>query len=137
MKKEYGHICIEELTKTKSGGGEYFSDIEKNAAEKLINKIKQTAKDFILANDCQVELVDYQSETGFGFYIINNQCMGLIGVSYERLYQREENESEFYQAFENILANFFQIKNPSSLLRKVSDEDSEDFFRMTIAGKLG
>lgn len=136
--KEFGRICIEEISGHGIGGGEYFGDIQKEHAEKLMIKIKQLAKDFILANDCSVDLVDHQDESsGFGFYIINKQGLGLINVYYEFLYQAENSaKPDFSSTFEKILANFFQISNPAGLLKKVSDEESLDFFKMTVEGKL-
>lgn len=135
--KEFGHICIEHVSEQGAGGGYYFEDIQKENAEEVLNKIKQLAKDFVFDNDCQVELVDYQDKSGFGFYIINKQGLGLINVCYETLYQSEGfGKSDFRQTFEKILANFFQIENPAGLLKKVSDEESLDFFKMTVEGKL-
>lgn len=137
MMKDFGHICIEQVSEQGVGGGEYFKDIQKERAEELIGKIKQLAKDFILANDCQVDLVDHQDKSGFGFYIINKQGLGLINVYYEILYQSEEfSKSDFRQTFEKILSGFFQIDNPVGLLEKVSKEEDTDFFKMTIEGKL-
>ena len=135
--KEFGHICIEQVSEQGVGGGEYFKDIQKEKAEELIGKIKQLAKDFILANDCQVDLVDHQDKSGFGFYIINKQGLGLINVYYEFQYQSEDfSKSDFRQAFERILSNFFQIENPAGLLEKVNEEEVSDFFKMTIEGKI-
>ena len=138
MKREYGRIYTKELTESSLISREYPNDLDKREAEKLIIKSKQLAKDFILANDCYVELVDYQDETGFGFYIINKKSIGLIKVYYEIHYQKEDiSELNFEQSFENILSDFFEIENPAELLNKVSNEEKpEDFFRMTIEGKL-
>lgn len=142
MKKEYGHILIEELTELGANGEEYFSDISRDDANKIISKLKQITKDFVLANGCQIDLVDYKLDSElnpeFGFHIINRQEIGLIKVYYVTLYQKEEtNESDFRQVFEAILADFFQIENPAGLLEKVSDKDSgDDYFKMTIEGRL-
>ena len=64
--------------------------------------------------------------------------MGLIKVYYEIHYQKEDiSELDFKQGFEDILSDFFEIENPAGLLNKVPDEEeTEDFFRMTIEGKL-
>ena len=138
MKREYGRIYIKELTESSLSSREYPNDLDKREAEKLITRLKQLAKDYILANDCYVELVDYQDGTGFGFYIINKKSMGLIKVYYEIHYQKEDiSELDFKQGFEDILSDFFEIENPAGLLNKVPDEEeTEDFFRMTIEGKL-
>lgn len=135
--KEFGHICIEQVSEQGVGGGEYFTDIQKENAKELISKVKQLANDFIIANECQVDLVDHQDESGFGFYIINKQGLGLINVYYEFLYQAESSaKPDFSSVFEKILANFFQIDNPAGLLKKVSDKETPDFFKMTVEGKL-